>query len=118
MTFLLMMAGEIDGGLAEWGRKSLDPVRAATIPARGKPMSNLANVVQQLQKEREQARRTVEQLDEALKALGSLGGLRGRVGGAQSAGKKRRTMSAAARKRIAAAQRARWAKWKAARRNK
>ena len=84
-------------------------------------MSNLAKAVQQLQKERDQARRRVEQLNEALKALGSLGGLRGRVGrvgSAQSAGKKRRSMSAAARKRIAAAQRARWEKWKAARRNK
>jgi hypothetical protein len=84
-------------------------------------MSNLAKAVQQLQKERDQARRRVEQLDEALKALGSLGGLRGMVGRvrrAQTTGKKRRTMSAAARKRIAAAQRARWAKWKAARRNK
>jgi hypothetical protein len=81
-------------------------------------ISNLANVVQQLQKERDQARRTVEQLDEALKALGSLRGVRGRLWSAQTAGKKRRTMSAAARKRIAAAQRTRWAKWKAARRNK
>jgi hypothetical protein len=84
-------------------------------------MSNLAKAVQQLQKERDHARRRLEQLDEALKALGSLGGLRGRVGRvgrAQTTGQKRRTMSAAARKRIAAAQRARWAKWKAARRNK
>lgn len=84
-------------------------------------MSNLANVVQQLKKERAQAQRTIEQLDGALKALGSLGGLRGRggrVGRAQTPGMKRRTMSAAARKRIAAAQRARWAKWKAAKRNK
>ena len=84
-------------------------------------MSNLAKAVQQLHKERDQARRRVEQLDEALKALGSLGALRGRVGRvrrAQTLGKKRRTMSAAARKRIAAAQRTRWAKWKAARRNK
>ena len=81
-------------------------------------MSNLAKVVQQLRKEREQARRTVEQLDEALKALGGLRGRVGRVGRAQTLGKKRRTMSAAVRKRIAAAQRARWAKWKAARRNK
>jgi len=32
-------------------------------------MSNLAKAVQQLQKERDQARRRVEQLDEALKAL-------------------------------------------------
>ncbi len=81
-------------------------------------MSNLAKVVQQLQEERDQAQTRIEQLDEALKALGSLGGLRRRVGSAQSAGKKRRTMSAAARKRIAAAQRARWAKWKAAKRSK
>src|SRR5579864_9227332 len=74
-------------------------------------MSNLANVIQLLQTERDQARRRVEQLDEALKALGGLGGLRGkagRVGRTQTLGKKRRTMSAAARKRIAAAQRARW----------
>lgn len=84
-------------------------------------MSNLAKAVQQLRKERDQARRRVEQLDEALKALGSLGGFRGRVGKVgrtQTLGKKRRTMSASARKQIAAAQRARWAKWKAARRNK
>ena len=81
-------------------------------------MSNLAKAVQQLHKERDQARRRVEQLDEALKALGGLRGRAGRVGRAQTTGKKRRTMSAAARKRIAAAQRARWAKWKAARRNK
>ena len=84
-------------------------------------MSNLAKAVQQLQKERDQARRRGEQLDEVLKALGSLGrggGRVGRVGRTRTLGKKRRIMSAAARKRIAAAQRARWAKWKAARRNK
>ncbi len=81
-------------------------------------MANLANVVQQLKKERDQAQRRIEQLDEALKALGSLDVRRGRIGRAQTAGKTRRTMSAAARKRIAAAQRSRWAKWKAARRNK
>lgn len=84
-------------------------------------MANLDNVVQQLKQERDQAQRRIEQLDEALKALGSLGGLRGRAGrtgSAQMPGRKRRTMSPAARKRIAAAQRARWAKWKAAKRNK
>jgi hypothetical protein len=47
-------------------------------------MSNLASVVQQLQKERDQAQRTVEQLDKALKALGSFDGVRGRAGGAQT----------------------------------
>jgi hypothetical protein len=77
-------------------------------------MANLANVVQQLRKERDQAQRRVEQLDEALKVLGSLSGSPRKAGRAQISGK-RRTMSAAARKRIAAAQRARWAKWKAAR---
>jgi len=81
-------------------------------------MLNLTKAVRQLKKERAEARRKLGQLDAALKVLGSLGGSRGRVGRAQTPGKKRRTMSAAARKRIAAAQRARWAKWKAARRGK
>jgi hypothetical protein len=81
-------------------------------------MLNLATVVGQLKKERERARKEVEGLDTALKVLGSLGGVSRRLGGGQTAGKKRKPMSAAARKRIAAAQRARWAKWKAARRNK
>lgn len=82
-------------------------------------MSNLANVVQQLRKERDLAQRRIEQLDEALKALTGLGvrGTARRHGPAQASGK-RRTMSAAARKRIAAAQRARWAKWKKAQRGK
>jgi len=81
-------------------------------------MMNLAKAVLQLKKEREQARRKVEQLDSALNALAGLGEYTGKVGRAQTLGRKPRVMSAAARKRIAAAQRARWAKWKAARRNK
>jgi hypothetical protein len=81
-------------------------------------MLNLAKAVQQLKNEREQTQRKLEHLDTALGVLGGLGGTRGRVGHARTPGKKRRTMSAAARKRIAAAQRARWAKWKAARRKK
>jgi hypothetical protein len=84
-------------------------------------MSNLARVVQHLRKERDQAQRRVEQLGEALKALTGIGALRGtttRHSRAHASGRKRRTMSAAARKRIAAAQRARWAKWKAAQRKK
>lgn len=102
-------------------RRQVEVIRPATIPAQEEPMSNLANVVQQLKKERDQAQRSIEQLDKALKALGGLSGVRGRVGRvarAQMPGKKRRTMSAAARKRIATAQRARWAKWKAGQRNK
>ena len=84
-------------------------------------MSNLANVVQQLRKERDQTQKRIGQLDKALKALSGLGGVRGTAGirgSPQVSGAKRRTMSAEARKRIAAAQRARWAKWKAARRGK
>jgi hypothetical protein len=105
---------------------------------------NLAGVVQQLRKERDQAAKTVEQLDAALAALDgdsyatrtgtrrkiSAAG-RARIAAAQrarwakvrrSAGQKqnvvsmpkKKTMSAAARRKIAAAQRARWAKVKAA----
>jgi hypothetical protein len=69
-------------------------------------MANLAGIVQQLRKERDQAARVVERLDAALAALN--GASYGRKTGT------RKRLSAAARKRIAAAQRARWAK---ARRN-
>jgi len=65
-------------------------------------MANLAGVVQQLRKERDQAARTLERLDAALAALN--GGSHGRRTGT------RRKISAAGRARIAAAQRARWAK--------
>jgi hypothetical protein len=81
-------------------------------------MLNLTKAVRQLKMERDQTQRKLEQLNAALKVLGSLGGVGRRLGDGQTVGKKRRPMSAAARKRIAAAQRARWAKWKAARRNK
>jgi hypothetical protein len=81
-------------------------------------MMNLAKAVLQLKNEREQVRRKLEQLDSALSALAGLGGSSGKAGRVQTLGGKRRTMSTAARKRIAAAQRARWAKWKAARRSK
>jgi len=65
-------------------------------------MANLAGVVQQLRKERDQAARVVERLDAALTALN--GGMYGKRTG------NRRHLSAAGRARIAAAQRARWAK--------
>lgn len=79
-------------------------------------MANLTNLVQRLKTERDQLQRRVEQLNEALKALNGLDGLR-RQGSAQPSGK-RKTISAAGRKRIARAQRARWAKVKAAQRKK
>lgn len=63
-------------------------------------MANLAGVVQLLRKERDQAAKTVERLEAALAALA---GVATRTG-------TRRPISAAGRARIAAAQRARWAK--------
>lgn len=81
-------------------------------------MSNLAKVVAQLRQQRAEARKKVEQLDQALAALGSIDGLRSGGRNSRNVGKKGRTMSAAARRRIAAAQRARWAKWKAAQKKK
>jgi hypothetical protein len=66
-------------------------------------MAQMTAVIQQLQKERERAAREVAQLDAALAALNGVAGRRGGT----------RTLSAAARERIAAAQRARWARVKA-----
>jgi len=64
-------------------------------------MANLAGVVQQLRKERDRAARELERLNAALAALN---------GGSHRRTATRRTISAAGRARIAAAQRARWAK--------
>jgi hypothetical protein len=64
-------------------------------------MSNLAGIVQQLKKERDRAANEVQQLDRALAAL-SGNSYGKRMGGGR--------LSAAARARIAAAQRVRWAK--------
>jgi hypothetical protein len=80
-------------------------------------MPKLSSLVTELRTERDRAQKEVEQLNAALAALGGLG----HASGASPHGravKKRRPMSAAARKGIAAAQRARWAKWKSARSNK
>jgi hypothetical protein len=99
------------------GREISRGISPATIPARGESMPNLTNVIRQLRKERDQARKKIEQLDEALKALTGVGVVNKKIGHRQTSGR-RRTMSAAARKRIAAAQRARWAKWKAAQKKK
>lgn len=68
-------------------------------------MTNLAGVVQQLRKERDQAANTVKRLDAALAALNGTSSAR-RTG-------TRTRLSEASRARIAAAQRARWAKVRA-----
>jgi hypothetical protein len=65
-------------------------------------MANIAAVLKELQQER-------NRLDQAIAALSSLAGTGSASGGAGSG---RRPLSPAARARIAAAQRARWAKVK------
>jgi hypothetical protein len=68
----------------------------ATIPR----MENLNDIMMQLQAER-------DRIDAAIKVLRGIGAISGKQG-------KRRTLSVAARKKIAAAQRARWARVKRA----
>jgi len=77
-------------------------------------MLNLATAVRQLKQERARTQKEVEKLDAAIRVLSGLTGTKRGLGSGRAGIGKRRTMSAAARKRIAAAQRARWAKWKAA----
>ena len=68
-------------------------------------MTNLSSVVSQLRDERTQVQGQLERLDQAISLLGNLSnGSRSTRGG-------RRNMSPSARKRIADAQKARWAKW-------
>jgi 16S rRNA G1207 methylase RsmC len=71
-------------------------------------MLNLKLVLAQLEKQRQQLNARLAQLDSAIAVLS----------GMSTTGKRRtgkRELSALARARIAAAQRARWAKWKRAR---
>ena len=77
-------------------------------------MLTLTTAVQQLKQERARTQKEVEKLDAAIRVLSGLTGTKRGLGRGRAGIGKRRTMSAAARKRIAAAQRARWAKWKAA----
>jgi hypothetical protein len=77
-------------------------------------MLNLAQVVRQLKNERDETRTRLSQLDNALKVLGTIGVGESKAGRRRATPGKRRPMSAAAKNRIAAAQRARWAKWRKA----
>ena len=77
-------------------------------------MLTLTTAVRQLKQERARTQKEVEKLDAAIRVLSGLTGPGRGLGRGRAGIGKRRTMSAAARKRIAAAQRARWAKWKAA----
>lgn len=79
-------------------------------------MANFKRLVKQLQAEKQQLEKQVAQIANAIDVLGSMDGRRGparKVG--RPASRPVRHMSLAARRRIAAAQRARWAKLKAQR---
>ncbi len=72
-------------------------------------MPTIKQLVAQLETRKAKAAAEIAKLNEAIGALRQLGGR-----GAAAAPRKHRKMSAAARRRIAAAQRARWAKYRAA----
>jgi len=69
-------------------------------------MASITNIVKQLRKERDRVEKQLSGLNAALSAFVA-------VYGGRKPTRKRRTISAAGRKRIAAAQRARWAKVRA-----
>lgn len=69
-------------------------------------MGNLSVVVTQLKKERERLQKEAQRIDAALAALGSV---------SANGSSRRHSMSAAARRKISLAQKARWAKQRAPR---
>lgn len=73
------------------------------------PMANLENAIEQLRQDRKQAQLQVEKLDSAISVLANLAGSSSATASRNGAQPKR-TVSAAARKRMARAQKARWAK--------
>jgi hypothetical protein len=76
------------------------------------PRTLMQSVVSQLQKERTRLEDELHRITTALAAFGSVY-MHGRQPKAAVATRKKRTISAAGRKRIAAAQRRRWAKIRA-----
>ena len=71
-------------------------------------MANLQSALQQLREERKQAEQQIETLDRAISAIE---GIVGRSSGSiRNGNRPTRVVSAAARRRMAQAQRARWAK--------
>ncbi len=72
-------------------------------------MANLSGVIQQLQVQRNAIEAQLSKINSAVEALRGMGH---NGGGRTATAGPRRVMSASARKRIASAQRARWAKWR------
>jgi hypothetical protein len=69
-------------------------------------MGNLTSALQQLREERKQVQLQVEKLDQAISVIESLNG----SGTLQNANQTNRVISAASRRKMARAQKARWAK--------
>jgi hypothetical protein len=69
-------------------------------------MANLSNALQQLRRERNRAQAEVEKLDEAISVIEPLNGR----GVFRKATRATRTVSAASRRKMAQAQKARWAR--------
>jgi hypothetical protein len=81
----------------------------SAVKEEGETMSNLSNALQQLREEHKQAQHQVEKLQSAISVVEDLVGRNG-VAPAENGGRPSRVISPAARKRMAAAQKARWAK--------
>jgi hypothetical protein len=75
-------------------------------------MSRLTQVVSELQAQRKEVEKDLARLDAALRALTGSQERKGTSNNGLRVVGIRRKLSAAARKRIAAAQKARWAKWR------
>ncbi len=80
------------------------------------PQTLMQSVVSQLQKERTRLEDELHRVAATLTAFGKAY-MRGSRPKAAVATRKKRTISAAGRKRIAAVQKARWAKWRKAQKN-
>lgn len=76
-------------------------------------MDNLSQIITDLQSENKRLEKELKKVRSAITVLSRLNGKTGRKASVAVL-RPRRTLSASARRRIAAAQRARWAKWKAA----
>jgi predicted P-loop ATPase/GTPase len=81
---------------------------ASVVNFEGESMGNLASALQQLRAERAQAQSHVEKLDTAISVIESLNG----SGTLKHANQPTRVISAASRRKMALAQRARWARAK------
>ena len=90
-------------------REAFNPIQCPPpVKYRGGTMGNLSSALQQLRMERKQAQTRVESIDQAISVIESLNGS-GTLGNASHP---TRTISAASRRKMAQAQRARWARGK------